>query len=127
MPLYSAGLCDAVKIAPGSARAAGGEVQQVGRHEAEVDHVEALRLHATGELGNESRPGRAHVATDQHLGGIDIGGEGDAQRVRDLRRELVRNRSPDVVGLDNLVENGHDGATCYRRRRSDDGNVLRIG
>ena len=42
MPLYWAGLCDAVSMAPGRSSPAGGEEEQVGGGEPEVDHVEAL-------------------------------------------------------------------------------------
>ena len=43
MPLYCAGLCDAVNIAPGASRRPDGEVEQVGGREPDVDHVDALR------------------------------------------------------------------------------------
>ena len=65
--------------------------------------------HAVGEGGDERRPGRAHVAADEDLVGAGVAGERDAERAGDLGVELVGHRAADVVGLDDLVEHGHDG------------------
>ena len=42
MPLYAAGLCDAVSCAAGRVEVAGGEEDLVGRAQAELDDVDAL-------------------------------------------------------------------------------------
>ncbi len=64
MPLYWAGLCEAVNMAPGR-RATGGEVEEVGGRQAEVDHVEALAGAPLGEGGRQVDAGGAHVAADE--------------------------------------------------------------
>ena len=66
MPLYCAGLCEAVNIAAGDVERAGGEVHEVGRRQPEVDDVDALLHHPAGERVDQLRAGRTHVAADEH-------------------------------------------------------------
>ena len=76
MPLYSAGLWLAVNIAAGRLEAAGGVVDEVGRGQAEVDDVEALRRDAVGERGGELDAGRPHVARHEDARrALVLGGE----------------------------------------------------
>ena len=67
--------------------------------------------HAVGEGVDQGRPGRAHVAADEQLVGAGVAGEGDPERARDISVQLIRNGATDVVGLDDLVEYGHVGAS----------------
>ena len=88
MPLYCAGLCDAVNIAAGAVEGSGGEVHEVGRRQPEVDDVEPLLHHpawrtrrpAPGRIGRMSRPIEHPVGCV----GSDELGESDTERVRDL-------------------------------------------
>ena len=67
MPLYWAGLWEAVNIAAGRVELAGGEVDEVGRGQAEVDDVEALATaRPRRRRPASSTPGRPHVAADEH-------------------------------------------------------------
>ena len=68
MPLYCAGLCDAVKIDAGAMALTGGEVHEVRRRQPDVDDVDALAEHAVGERRHQRRTGRAHVPADEQLG-----------------------------------------------------------
>ena len=88
-PLYSAGLCDAVNIAPGPVERPGGEVQEVGGAEPEIDDVDALLEHALGERRDELHAGRPHVPGDDHPIGRGEAGEGDPDGMGDARVELV--------------------------------------
>ena len=90
---------------PGSIERTGGVVQQVGRAEPEVDHVEPLLHRTASELGDELLARLAHVASDQHTIGVDEAGEPHAEGVGDLTIQLVGHRPPDVVGLDDLIQN----------------------
>ena len=83
---------------------AGGEVEQVGRGQAEVDDVDTLFEHAAGECVDELGTGRAHVATDQDPRCVGEAGEADPQRVGDVGVELIGDGAADVVRLDDVVE-----------------------
>ena len=103
-PLYCAGLCDAVNIAPGASRLPGGEVDEVGRGQTEIDDVDALLVDTTNERLDEFRARRAHVATDEHSRGVDKPGKGDAEGVGDVDVELLGDGAPYVIRLDDDVE-----------------------
>ena len=83
---------------------AGGVVQQVGRGEAEVDHVDALRHHAPRELLDQFGSGRSHVAGDEHFRGGGEQSESDTEGMCDRRVHLVGHGASDVVRLDDRVE-----------------------
>ena len=104
MPLYCAGLCEAVNIAAGRVEGSGREVHQIGRRQPDVDDVDTLFHHPGSEGVEELRTARTHVATDEHSVGGDELGETDTKGVRDLRIELVGHRSPDVIRLDDLIQ-----------------------
>jgi hypothetical protein len=89
---------------------AGGVIQHVGRGEAEVDHVEPLFVHTSGERRDELLTRRAHVASDQHAVALAHGGEADPEGVRDISMELVGNGASDVVRLDDLIKDRHTGS-----------------
>ena len=67
--------------------------------------------HPVGEGVDQRRAGRAHVAADEQLVGAGVAGEGDPERRARHRVQLIRNGAADVVGLDDLVEYGHLGAS----------------
>ena len=109
MPLYWAGLCEAVNIARRGVERPGGEVDEVGGRQAEVDHVEALVLHALGERRRQLDAARPHVAGHEHPRGrpsasSDEAGERGADAPAELGVELVGDGAPDVVGLEDRVE-----------------------
>ena len=86
-------------------------VEEVGRTETDVDHVEALGLHARGKGIHQLGPRRSHVSSDDDGGGAAIHatkkrGEADAEGAAHFRIELIRVDAPDVVGLHDVVENG---------------------
>ena len=54
MPLYWAGLCDAVNMAPGASKRPAAKYTRSVEHEAEVDDVDALAAHAVAEGGHEA-------------------------------------------------------------------------
>ena len=70
-----------------------------------------LALRPVGEGGGELDSRRAHVAGDEHRAGpVALGGEAGergADATGALGVELVRNRAPDVVGLEDGVEGDH--------------------
>ena len=88
MPLYCAGLWEAVNIAPGASRRAGGEVHEVGGGQAEVDDVDPLGRDALGEGRRQLHPGRSHVAGDEDLlhGALLVEGEAGERRTDRPRR-----------------------------------------
>ena len=115
MPLYCGGVVAGGEHRRRRVEVAGGEVDEVGRGQAEVDDVEALVEHALGERGRRARrPAGAHVAGDEHPGGaVALGGEAgeggaDAPAVGGI--ELVGCQTPDVVGLEDRVEVTHGAA-----------------
>jgi hypothetical protein len=86
-----------------------GEVHQVRGDQPDVDHVDTLAHHSVGEGADEGWSGSTHVPSDHDLlGGPgpvgDEAGKSHAERVGDLRAQLVGNRATNVVGLDDLVE-----------------------
>ena len=102
--MYSAGLCDAVNIAPGRSSVPGGEVQQVGRRQAEVDDVDALLQHPAVNASTSSGPdGRMSRATSSSSAPAKRA-KATPSGVGDLGVELVGHRAADVVGLDDLIE-----------------------
>jgi hypothetical protein len=60
--------------------------------------------HTTREGLDELGARRPHVAADEDPIGSGEAGEPHAERVRHLGVELVRDGSPDVVGLDDRLE-----------------------
>ena len=88
----------------GGVQHAGGVVHHVGRRETEVDDVETLLHHAAGELLDEFDAGGPHVARDEDPVGVDQFCESDTQGVRDRSVELIGNRAPDVVRLDDFIQ-----------------------
>jgi len=84
MPLYWAGLCEAVNIAPGRVEVAGREVDEVGRREAEVGDWGAHCARAFGEGFAECATRRAHVARHEDLGSAREGREGRTHRACDV-------------------------------------------
>jgi hypothetical protein len=94
--------------------AAGGEVDEIGRHEADVDDVHPLHHHPLGECGHELHARRAHVPANEDAWRLGELGEGDPEGVGDLRIQLVGDGPTDVVGLDDLLERGH--AAWHPRR-----------
>ena len=109
MPLYCAGLCDAVNIAPGASRDPAAKYNRSVDPRPEVDHVEALALHALGECVDHADTRRAHVTGDQHPRRRVVGvghepGEGDADRAGDALVELVGDHAPHVVGLEDGIQ-----------------------
>jgi hypothetical protein len=80
-----------------------GEVQHRGRHQPDVCHIGALPGHAAHQgLGQRGRA-RARIATDHQLGDRQETSSGAPDPVGILSAELIRNHSPDVIGL----EDGH--------------------
>ena len=65
MPLYCAGLCEAVNMAPGRVEMPGGEVEEVGGGHPEVGDRDPFGARAVGERPDSSTPEGAHVAGDQ--------------------------------------------------------------
>ena len=57
-----------------------GEVQEIGRAQAEVDDVDTLLQHAVGERGDEVNARRPHVASHEHPIGRGEAGEGRPRR-----------------------------------------------
>ena len=105
MPLYWAGLWDAVNIAPGRVEPARGEVDEVGRRQPEVDDVDALRAHALGEAATSSTPDGRMSCADRARGRRPAKRAKAAPIARAMRRvELVGDDAPDVVGLEDRVE-----------------------
>jgi hypothetical protein len=98
----------------GGVEAAGGEVEQVGGGEAEVDHRGSLRPDAVGEGGGQLDPRFAHVPGHQHGRGPGEPGHGHADGPELLGVELIGDHSPDVVGLENVGEPGHGRAILAR-------------
>ena len=94
-----------------SLQAARGEVQHVGRGQADVDDVDASAGDTFGERRPQLHTGRAHVPTEHHLGSSDVLGKRHTEGSTDGRVELLGHRAPDVVGLDDLIEGGHSEAT----------------
>ena len=100
----------------GGVEAARGEVHEVGRGQAEVDDVEALRSHAVRERSREPDAGGPHVPTDEHAVGASCR-PGHEHRERladgpgDALIELVGGDAADVVGLEDRVEVGHRALT----------------
>ncbi len=86
---------------------AGGEVDQVGRRQPEVDHVDALLEHTPDEGIDELGPRGAHIATDQHSRSIGESGEADTECVGDLGVELIGNGATHIVRFDDGVQ--HQG------------------
>ena len=90
--------------------AAGGEVDEVRRDQPEVDDVDALGHHAFGERGHELDTGRPHVAPDRGSGRRPAKRAKATPRARAVVGvELIGHRAPDVVGLDDLIEEAHAG------------------
>ena len=95
---------------PGEVELSRGEVEEVGRGEADVDHTEADREHARAERpGSARRPtrechGRRRPACRPAPCASTKRAEPDADRIGDAGVELVGDRAPDVVGLEDVVE-----------------------
>ena len=102
-PLYCAGLCEAVNMAPGRVEVARREVQEVGGGHAEVDDVDALGPHPVGEGGRQLHPALAHVAGHQDPRRAGEAGHGPADGAAHVGVELVGHRAPHVVRLEDLV------------------------
>ena len=98
MPLYLAGLCEAVNIAAGALEAARGEVHEVGGGQPEVDDVEALALHPLGEGAGELDAASAACRARRAPGwrpsaSVGEAGEGGADGPAQLGVELVGHRA----------------------------------
>ena len=112
MPLYCAGLCDAVNIAPGASSDPAAKYNRsvdprprstrsrpcardpVGEG---VDHADARRAHVTGDQDS----GHGRICGDREPG------EGDADRPGDALVELLGDHSPHVVGLEDGIQVRH--------------------
>ena len=111
-PVVGGGVMRGREHGPGGVQPSRGEVDHVGRGQAQVDHVRALRRHALGEGARQLDSAGSHVARHQDGGRTGEAGEGSPHRPAQPGVELVGNRAADVVGLVDVVENGH------RRRRA---------
>ena len=108
MPLYWAGLCEAVIITPPSKLVlADGEVERVGRNHADVDDVGAGFARAARERFEELLPRGAHVAPDGHDRAISPPRPAAEQRheaapdgVGNVIAEFGRINPANVVGLE---------------------------
>ncbi len=83
---------------------AGGEVDQVGRGQAEVDDVDTLLEDTADEGVDELGPGRTHVATDQDPWRVGEAGEAHTQGVSDVGVELIGDGATHVVRHDDGIE-----------------------
>jgi hypothetical protein len=100
---------------PGQVERAGGEVEQVGRAEAGVQHVGALGGDALGERGRQRSARLAHVAGGDDPRRAGHPGEGRADRPRDLLVQLVGDHPADVVRLDDGGQVPHPADRTGRR------------
>ena len=125
-PLYCFGLWLAVSITPGQVERAAREVEEVGRGEAEVDDVDALRAsrprrtprRGSGDESRQSRPSRI-------AGRAGPVGEGRADPPREVRVELVGDDAADVVGLEDAVQVAlRSRAASYGVRQDGDRQLL---
>ncbi len=105
MPLYCAGLCEAVNIAAGESRdpaakytrSVDASPMSMTSRPCSITPV-AKASTSSGPLGRMSRP----MSTRSVV--VDELGETDTERVRDLRIELVGHRTSDVIRLDDLIQ-----------------------
>ena len=99
----------------GQVERAGGEVEQVGRAEAGVQHVGALGRRALGERGRQRGAGLAHVSGGDDPLRAGHPGERRADRARDLLVQLVGDHPADVVRLDDGGQVPHPADRTGRR------------
>ena len=127
---------------PGDPEVAGGEVEHVGRRQADVEDVEALGGDAVGEGRREALAARAHVAGDGHRGrlrllGPDQPGIRPADGAGQVDVELLGHEATHVVCLEHRRRITHR-CTRYRglplspvapagRRRPGSGPVGPVG
>jgi hypothetical protein len=96
--------------APRGVEAAGGEIEEVGGGEAEVDHRHTLGSGAVGECPRQGAARLAHVASHQQSGVAGEAGHRHPDGPELRRIELVGHDSPDVVRLEHVGEAGHGRA-----------------
>ena len=106
-PLYCAGLCDAVNMAPGASRCPDAKYKKSVEAMPRSVDVDTLGPHPVGERGRELHARLAHVAGDEDLGGSGEAGHGAADGPAHIRVELVGHDATHVVGLEDLVHPAH--------------------
>ena len=116
-----------MNIAPGRVEVPGGEVEEVGRGQAEVGDVDPLGPHAVGEGAGQLDAGLAHVAGHQDLGRAGEAGHGAPDGAAHVRIELVGHGAAHVVGLEDLVHAAHGAPTIGAPARGPDGRPVRRG
>ena len=114
MPLYWAGLCDAVNIAPGQSRCPEAKykksVEPMPRSTTSVPQARAPSAKAAASSVPDGRMSRA--TTEARLHGE--GRERRTDRAAGRGVELVRDGAADVVGLEDRVEVGHGVQATHR-------------
>ena len=109
MPLYCAGLWDAVNMAPGaSSRPAAKYTRSVETRPRSID-VDTLGHHPFGERGHQLDARWPHVPTDQDPGAPAKVAKATPKARQMLGVELIGDGAADVVGLDDLIEESSCG------------------
>ena len=85
-PLYCAGLCDAVNIAPGASSVPAAKYTRSVDARPRSTTSTPCSMHAANERVDELGPGRAHVAADEHSRCVGEPGEGRRRGRRRRRR-----------------------------------------
>ncbi len=88
-----------------------GEIVLIGADHADVDHVGAL-IHDPARDGVEDLwAGEAHIATDEHLAGLEEGDEGAADRVGGALVQIGRVDAANVVGFEDARIDVHGSSS----------------
>ncbi len=118
MPLYWAGLCDAVNMAPGASNVPAAKYIMSVDANPRSTTSRPWRCTPSRERGGQLDPAGPHVAGHEHpIGVLGIGDEAGERRPDALGQigvELLGHRAPHVVGLEDRgegIEVGHGRLT----------------
>ena len=122
MPLYWAGLCEAVNMAPGASSVPAAKYSRSVDASPRSTTSRPWRCTPSAKAAASSTPlGRMSRATSTRVGAVGVGHEAGERRADALGQvgvELVGDGAPDVVGLEDRgegIEVGHGRLTLVRR------------